>query len=114
MTIIDLTQGVTREEFLTTLRAWGFTDEGWIDDKGNFWPCDMHMVHGYVARQVLGMSSDEDAEKEADKRGWVRLSDYGDRTCAKCLNQKQLNTLWDYCQHHRSCYADALKGIQFL
>ena len=101
------------DEFREFLSSLGFEDEGWIDDRGKFWPCDEHMKHEFVASAVLG-KSESDASKEADRRGWLRISDYGPRTAANALNQRQLNTLFDYCQHHGVDYHAFLTQIRYL
>ena len=100
-------------DFRAYLKSIGFDDEGWIDEKGNFWPCDEHMLHGFIASAVLDLG-EKDAEKEADRLGWLRLSDYGNRTAAKRLNQRQRNTLFDYCQHHGCDYHETLESIKYL
>lgn len=56
----------------------------------------------------------KEAEREADRRGWLRISDYGNRTTARRLNQRQLNTLWDYCKHHGCDYQEVLNEIKYL
>lgn len=71
------------------------------------------MLHGFIASAVLNLG-EKDAEKEADRRGWLRLSDYGNRTAAKRLNQRQRNTLFDYCQHHGCDYHEVLESIKFI
>lgn len=90
--------------------AGDFTPEGWITSAGKFLPCDREMLHGTVAMLALG---GEDAETRAERLGWLRLSDYGDRIC-KPINQAQRNTLWDYCQALGLDYAETEAAIKFL
>jgi hypothetical protein len=103
----------TPEEFRALLKSMGFEPEGWIDEKGNFWPCDQHMLHGFIAAAVLDLG-EADAEKEADRRGWLRISNYGDRIAAKQLNAAQRDTYFDYCQHFKLDYRETLQTIEFL
>lgn len=105
--------GCSNREFCKWLRSLGWEDEGWITDKGVYWPCTQDLKHSMVAASVLD-SNEEDAEAAADRMGWLRISDYGDRTAAKKLNKKQLNILWDFCQHHGSDYEEVLANIQYL
>lgn len=71
------------------------------------------MLHGFIASAVLDLR-EQDAEKVADRRGWLRISDYGNRTAATQLNQSQLDTLFDYCQHHDCDYHEMLKSIEYI
>lgn len=87
-----------------------FTPEGWITREGKFLPCDREMGHPIVAMLALG---GEDPEKRAERMGWLRISDYGDRTC-KPLNQSQRNTLFDYCQTLGLDYAETEAAIKLL
>lgn len=87
-----------------------FTLEGWITRDGKFLPCDREMGHPIVAMLALG---GEDPEKRAERMGWLRISDYGDRTC-KPLNQSQRNTLFDYCQALGLDYAETEAAIKLL
>ena len=87
-----------------------FTPEGWITRDGKFLPCDRDMGHPIVAMLALG---GEDPEKRAERMGWLRISDYGDRTC-KPLNQSQRNTLFDYCQALGMDYAETEAAIKLL
>jgi hypothetical protein len=87
-----------------------FSPEGWITRDGRFLPCDIEMGHPVVAFCALG---GKDAEKRAERLGWLRLSDYGDRIC-KPLNQAQRNTLWDYCQTLGIDYAETEAAIKHL
>lgn len=89
-----------------------YTPEGWITRAGKFLPCDREMLHGIVAELALG-GDRKTAEVRAEKLGWLRISDYGDRTC-KPLNQAQQNALFDYCEAHGADYAETLAGIKFL
>jgi len=100
---------VSDEEWLKFLSSYGFTDEGWIDEAGNWWPVDtdMYWLHGDVAKWVLG----ENGEAEADRRGWVRISDYGSR-CAKRPNKKQRDRLFDYAMHFGVEYHELLAAIE--
>lgn len=95
------------------LRSLGFTDEGWIDEDGTFWPCDEHMKHEWIAACVLDMP-ERDAGIEADERGWLRISDYGNRTAAKKLNQRQLNTLFDYCEFYGCDFEEVRNDIGYI
>jgi hypothetical protein len=104
---------ISQETWIEHLESLGFLDEGWIDDRGKYWPCDEHFLHGYIAASVLGMPED-DAEKEADKRGWLRLSNYGDRTAARKLTKRQRDTLFDFCEFHGSDFRGVLNGIAYL
>jgi len=89
-----------------------YTPEGWITRAGKFLPCDREMLHGMVAGLALG-GDEKTAEVRAEKMGWLRISDYGDRTC-KPLNQAQQNALFDYCEAHSTDYAETLAGIKLL
>ena len=89
-----------------------YTLEGWITRAGKFLPCDREMLHGLVAWLALGGSQDT-AELRAERMGWLRISDYGDRTC-KALNQAQQNALFDYCEAMELDYADTLTAIKLL
>jgi len=104
---------ITNARFRKFLQSLGFTDEGWIDHSGKFWPCDEHMLHGFIAQCVLG-GKEDDAEAKADKLGWIRLSDYGNRTAAKTINQKQRNTLFDWCEYHELDFDEVVEGIKML
>ena len=90
--------------------AGGFSREGWITRDGTFLPCDFEMGHPGVALCALG---GKDAEKRAERMGWLRISDYGDRIC-KPLNQSQRNTLFDYCQALGLDYAETEAAIKLL
>ena len=100
-------------EFKAFLKTLGWEDEGWIDHRGNFWPCDEHMKHGFIADCVMDVYEGEGTGL-ADQKGWLRVSDYGIRTAAKRLNQRQLNTLFDYCEHFKCDYQDILGRIEYL
>jgi hypothetical protein len=90
----------------------GFADEGWILPDGRFVACfraDEGLPHPDVAKIILG----EDGEALADRLGWLRISDYGDR-CTKRLTQAQTTTLFDYCQHVGADFNEVRNGIKFL
>jgi hypothetical protein len=92
--------------------ATAWADEGWILPDGTFYAAfrmDAGPTHPDIAKWLLG----EDGERKADILGWLRISDYGDR-CAKPLTQAQLDTLFDYCEHCGSDYADTVLGIKIL
>ena len=89
-----------------------FSPEGWITRAGKFIPCDYAFLHGLAAWMALG-GEEKTAELRAEKMGWLRLSDYGDRTC-KPLNQSQMNTLFDYCEAMSFDYKEVIEGIKFL
>lgn len=80
--------------------------EGWIDDLGNFWPVGYHETHADIAQLLLG----EDGEAEADRRGWLRISDHGDR-CARKPNQRQLDRWFDYCEHWSEDFKTARRRL---
>ncbi len=103
----------THKEYLKSLKSEGFTKEGWIDSAGNFWPVDYFESHELVASLVLDCD-EATAEKHVDQFGWLRLSDYGDRTAAKALNQKQINTLFDYCMALDYDFKRVNEGILFF
>lgn len=86
--------------------------EGWITRCGKWLPCDIEWGHPLVAWLALG-GNEADAERRAESLGWVRISDYGDRTC-KPLNQAQRNTLWDYCHKFGSDYEQVSAAIDRL
>lgn len=113
---LEISGECTPAEFRKFLRSIPLeeADEGWIDERGILWPCPHeYYKHGEVASAVLGCEV-KDAELEADKRGWLRLSDYGNRTKARRLNQRQLDTLWDWCEAHGCLYQEVLQDIQYL
>jgi hypothetical protein len=89
-----------------------YTPEGWITRAGKFLPCDREMGHDSVAMLALG-GDFQTAETRAEKLGWLRLSDYGDRTC-KPMNQAQLNTLFAYCEALKYDYHATLAEIVLL
>jgi hypothetical protein len=107
---IEISDATWREH----LESLGFLDEGWITETGKYWPCDEHFLHGEIAKSILGGLSETGAEIEADRRGWLRLSDYGNRTAAKRLNQKQLDTLFDWCEFHGLDFKQILATVQFV
>lgn len=89
-----------------------FEDEGWILPDGRFVACYRPYVgpdHAMVAKFILG----EDGESEADRRGWLRISEYGDR-CAKPITQRQQDTLFDFCEHHKADYREVLADVRLL
>lgn len=93
-----------------------FTAEGWITETGVWWYVDEHLKHGLVAACVLAddPENENDGEAQADKRGWLRISDYGHRTARKCLTQRQIDTLWDYCEAMGYDYNRNFESIQYL
>ena len=89
-----------------------FTFEGWITRSGKFISCDNTFLHGIAAMIALG--GDEDtAELRAEKMGWLRISNYGDRI-TKPLNQAQINPLFDWCEAMSVDYKEELAGIEYL
>lgn len=89
-----------------------FSPEGWITRAGKFIPCSIDFGHATAAWLALG-ASEKDAELRAERMGWLRISDYGDRAC-KPLNQAQQNTLFDYCEAMKVDYEQVLAAIEFL
>jgi hypothetical protein len=108
-TIIELSDHPTDAEWRAHLLSIGWEDEGWIDRGGTFWPVDECMDHGMTARTLLG----PDGELLAEKRGWLRISDYG-LHCARRLNQRQRDKLFDYCEHFRCDFREVLSDIKTI
>lgn len=83
-------------------------DDGWITPDGKFYPCG-YMEHVWLADK-LGKE-----EREAEKAGWVKISHglegklyihKGERE----PTQKQLDTLFDWCQKHKVVLPDWAGG----
>jgi len=103
---------ISDEDWKAFLSSLGLTDEGWIDERGKWWPVDDApggWLHGHVAEWILG----ENGELEAERRGWVRISNYGNRT-TRPLNKKQRDTLFDYATHFGVCYQTLMDDIRIV
>jgi len=86
---------------------------GYILRNGDFYGCG-YMAHPYLARRILihvfneNLDSDKgkeiDTEKEADKRGWVRVQRSATKDIAfhktNKLAQSQINTLFEFVKKH--------------
>jgi hypothetical protein len=86
--------------------------EAWILPDGRFVSVhrpDQGLDHADTAKMILGPTG----ELEAERQGWLRISDYGDRT-TQPLTQGQLDTLFDYCTAQGSDFKEALENIKFL
>lgn len=97
--------------YLAMLAAegWQHTAEGWIDERGRFLPVCYYETHGEVAQTVLG----EDGEAEADRRGWLRISNWGNQV-ARQPNQRQLDTWFDYCEAQGLDFREELASLEIL
>ena len=110
VSVIELSDHPTDAEWRDYLRSIGWEDEGWIDRDGNFWPVEPDIMdHGMLARTLLG----PDGELLAEKRGWLRISDYG-LHCTRILNQRQRDKLFDYCEHYRCDYREVIRSIKII
>ena len=82
--------------------------DGWITPDGKFYPC-RYMEHIWAAHKIAGLE-----EKDAEKRGWIKLSDniaMGKKVYegGKKPTQKQRDTLFDWCNAQKVDYPDWAK-----
>lgn len=91
------------------------TIEGWITPSGDFLSCDREWRHAVVAG--LAIPGSVDAELEAERRGWLRISAEGlggaAFQCARPLTQAQIDKLWDWCEEIGCDFDRAMKSCEF-
>lgn len=91
------------------------SDWGYILPNGSFYGCGHH-EHTELAQFILKRNTEsewlgEDADLEADRRGWIklgRISKYSGLAChiPRHITPEQENTLQFWCVKHSIEYAD--------
>jgi hypothetical protein len=86
---------------------------GWLLPNGKFYGCGS-MEHAGLAHGLIDDEKVEDPEKEAEKRGWIKLA--RSITGFHCIGskkptQKQRNRLFDYAQFHKRDYKELVSHL---
>lgn len=86
---------------------------GWLLPNGRYYGCGS-MEHAGLAHGLINDDTVEDPEKEAEKRGWIKLA--RSVTGFHCLatkkpTQKQRNRLFDYAQAHGRDYEEMIQRL---
>lgn len=83
--------------------------DAWITPDGKFYPV-RYMEHIWAADKIAGIT-----EKDAELRGWIKISDpimMGQQVFilgGKSPTQKQIDTLFDWCEAHDFTFPDWAK-----
>lgn len=93
------------------------SDSGWLLPNGNYYGCSA-MEHVGLADSLLehiGVQHDGNAERAAEKLGWVKISKSGFGLyvlCDKKPTKKQFNRLWDYSVLHKKDYEQMIQALK--